>query len=124
MVERFNRTLKDMDMVAKYIKPCGSDWDEHVASLTFAYNTSKHSVRGHSPFFLVHGREARLPLDELFKTRQETVDIDSHVENTLRKLKVAFRRVKENTEQAAREMIQRQEEGCREPGMLTDKAYG
>ena len=44
------------------------------------------------------------------------MDIDSHVENTLRKQKVAFRRVKENTEQAAREMIQRQEEGCRETG--------
>ena len=113
MVERFNRTLKDM--VAKYIKPCGSDWDEHIAALAFAYNTSKHSVTGYSPFFLSHGREARLPVDELFKTKQETmVDVRSYIEDTLRKLRVAFLKVKENTDQAAREMVQRQEGVSRE----------
>ena len=112
MVERFNRTLKDM--VAKYIKPCGSDWDEHITALAFAYNTSKHSVTGYSPFFLIHGREARLPVDELFKTRQDALDIDSYVENTLRRLKVAFHRAKTNTDEATREMVQRQEDVCRE----------
>ena len=113
MVERFNRTLKDM--VAKYIKPCGSDWDEHITALAFAYNTSKHSVTGYSPFFLVHGREARLPVDELFgASSSSTADIDSHVEDVLRKLRTAFGKVKENTERAAYEMIKRQGDVCRE----------
>ena len=112
MVERFNRTLKDM--VAKYIKPCGSDWDEHVTSLAFAYNTSKHSVTGYSPFFLVHGREARLPVDELFHTKQNAVEINSHVENILRKLKVAFGKVEENMDKAAQEMVRQQQGDCRE----------
>ena len=44
MVERFNRTLKDM--VSKYLRLDGSNWDEVVGAVTFAYNTSKHSVTG------------------------------------------------------------------------------
>ena len=55
-----------------------------------------------------------MPVDELFKSRQDTVDIDSHVENILRKLKVAFGKVKDNTDKAAQEMVQRQEDVCRE----------
>ena len=35
MVERFNRTLKDM--VSKYISPSGSNWDQHLKTLSFAY---------------------------------------------------------------------------------------
>ena len=112
MVERFNRTLKDM--VAKYIKPCGSDWDEHIRSLAFAYNTSKHSVTGYSPFFLIHGREARLPVDMLLRTEHKATDIDSYLENTLQKLSIAFDRVKENTQKAVSEMVQRQKDICRE----------
>lgn len=64
-VERFNRTLKDE--LAKYLFESGREWDEHLPHVALAYNTINHSSTGFTPFFLVHGREARVPLDVLFQ---------------------------------------------------------
>ena len=49
MVERFNRTL--IDRVAKYIHGNGSNWDAIILATCFAYNTSRHTVIGYTPFF-------------------------------------------------------------------------
>jgi len=43
-----------------------SNWDEYLAATAFAYNTSVNFEVGNTPFFLLHGRDARLPLDVLF----------------------------------------------------------
>ena len=112
MVERFNRTLKDMS--SKFIQPHGSDWDDHLASITFAYNTSKHSVTGFTPFFLVHGREARLPVDELFNMKPEASMVDSYIDNKLRQLRVAFSKVQEHVAKAASDMTEAQRSSSRE----------
>ena len=66
MVERFNQTLKNM--VAKTSKDNGKDWDLKLGPLTLAYNASVHDSTGFSPFFLMHGREPRLPLDVIYGT--------------------------------------------------------
>lgn len=62
-VERFNRTMKNK--LAKLLFKKGSDWDEHLHQVELAYNTTAHAVTGFMPFYLVHGREANLPLDIL-----------------------------------------------------------
>ena len=61
MVERLNRTLKDQ--LSKYMAQTGGEWDQFLPQVELAYNSSVHSSTGFSPFFLVHGREANLPLD-------------------------------------------------------------
>lgn len=63
MVERGNRTIKDQ--LAKYLYTRGGEWDEHLRQVELAYNTRIHSSTKHTPFFLTHGREARLPADLL-----------------------------------------------------------
>uniref|UniRef100_H3BCP7 Gypsy retrotransposon integrase-like protein 1 n=1 Tax=Latimeria chalumnae TaxID=7897 RepID=H3BCP7_LATCH len=60
MVERYNWTLKDQ--LAKTLYEKGSQWDEHLSQMQLAYNTSVHDSTGYTPFFLVHEREARLPI--------------------------------------------------------------
>jgi hypothetical protein len=62
-VERFNRTLKNSLKI--YCEELTGTWDKHLPALSFAYNTSRHEVTGFSPFYLWHGREARLPTDVL-----------------------------------------------------------
>ena len=57
--ERLNRTLEDT--LRAYVSSSGTDWEQHLPAVEFAYNNSQHSVTKHSPFFLNYGRHPRLP---------------------------------------------------------------
>ena len=59
IVERSNRTIKDQ--LAKYVTDQGGEWDTHIHQLQLAYNTSVHATTGLTPYFVMHGREARMP---------------------------------------------------------------
>ena len=61
LVERQNQTLKQM--IRTYVNKKQSDWDELLPYLSFAYNSSVHSTTGVTPYFLLYGREATLPVD-------------------------------------------------------------
>lgn len=99
MVERFNRTLKDM--VAKYVDGEGLNWDRNVKAYSMAFNSSVHSVTGYSPFFLVHGFEPCLPLDVAYGPVPEVVPIQSYLADRLRATRDAFQRVRKATARAA-----------------------
>ena len=59
LVERFNRTLTDM--LAKTVEKGGRDWDTRLPYVLFAYRASPQESSRESPFFLLHGRDPRLP---------------------------------------------------------------
>ena len=59
LVERFNRTLKKM--LCKLVEKRGKNWDMLLGPVLFAYCTTPHDSTGESPFFLMYGRDARLP---------------------------------------------------------------
>ena len=59
LVERFNRTLKNM--LCKLVEKKGKNWDTLLGPVLFAYRTTPHDSTGESPFFLMYGRDARLP---------------------------------------------------------------
>ena len=42
---------------------CEKDWDQYLDPILFAIRTSVQASMKHTPFFLMHGREARLPLE-------------------------------------------------------------
>ena len=62
-MEWFNRTLNNM--LVKTAEKHGTDWDEHLPYVLFAYRTSLQESIQESPFFLLHGRDARLPLEDV-----------------------------------------------------------
>ena len=59
MVERLNRTLKQM--LTKVVSKGGKDWDELLGPILLAYRTAPHTSTGESPFTLLYGRDARVP---------------------------------------------------------------
>lgn len=99
MVERANRSIKDQ--LAKLLYTKGGEWDDHLRHVEFAYNTSVHASTNHTPFFLTHGREARLPADvilgDLPLTTNATPGSPSEYSASLRqRLYSAFNMVEDN----------------------------
>ena len=59
LVEKFNRTLVNMLSKSKY----GRDWDQHLPYLLFAYRVAMQESTQMSPFYLLYGREPRVPME-------------------------------------------------------------
>ena len=59
LVERFNRTLKQM--LTKLVAKGGRNWDTLLGPVLFAYRTTPHSSTGVSPFYLTYGCDPVLP---------------------------------------------------------------
>jgi len=59
LVEWLNRTLKSMWM--KLVNKKGSDWDTKLGPVLMAYRTTPQSSTGVSPFYLLYGRDAKIP---------------------------------------------------------------
>ena len=49
------------------------DWENHIRKVCMAYNTSVQATTGYSPFCLMFGRNARLPIDIMFPTEKPDV---------------------------------------------------
>jgi hypothetical protein len=64
MTERFNRTL--LNMLGILDSNQKKDWKSHVAGLIHAYNCTRQTTTGFSPYFLMFGRSPRLPFDIAF----------------------------------------------------------
>ena len=71
LVERFNRTL--CEILAK-LSQDNNEWDTFIAPALFAYRTSKHSTTKIEPFYLVYGRNAKLPVDDQEDSSSNVLD--------------------------------------------------
>ena len=82
LVERFNRTLKLM--LAKLVENKGHDWDRLLGPVLFSYRTTPHSSTTETPFFLLYGRDAKLPSAlDFYSPRPRTPVIYSEYGKTL-----------------------------------------
>ena len=64
LIERFNRTLLSMLRAAATDHPF--DWEDHLRPLCMAYNSSVQATTGYSPFYLMFGRQPRMPIDIMY----------------------------------------------------------
>ena len=68
--ERFNRTL--LKMLGTLETDQKVDWKTYVAALVHMYNSTQHDTTGFSPYYLLFGREPRLPIDLLLPSPEIT----------------------------------------------------
>ena len=59
--ERFNQTLQNM--LAKFVQSKKSSWSSVLDTFVFAYNTSQHESTCFTPFEMMFGRLATIPID-------------------------------------------------------------
>ena len=75
-IEDFHAFLKTC--LAKHVSP-GVEWDEVCTLVTAAYNFLPNEHSRESPFFIVFGRDPRLPLVELFQHKLRYLGTDETI---------------------------------------------
>uniref|UniRef100_A0A8C5MLL7 Integrase catalytic domain-containing protein n=1 Tax=Leptobrachium leishanense TaxID=445787 RepID=A0A8C5MLL7_9ANUR len=74
--ERFNRTL--LNMLGTLSNTEKQSWSRHIATLVHAYNSTESDATGYSPYRLMFGIEARLPVDLAFGLSLDQTSVASH----------------------------------------------
>ena len=62
-------------MLATTVQRHPLDWEDQIQKVCMAYNTSVLATTGYSPFYLMFGRNARLPVDVMFPTDNPAADV-------------------------------------------------
>lgn len=89
--ERFNLTL--LNMLGTLTSEQKPHWSRHITALVHQYNSTKCDATGYSPYRLMFGREARLPVDLAFGISLDHTSATSHrgyVDRLRKSLKTAY----------------------------------
>ena len=95
--ERFNATL--ISMLGTLPSHAKKNWQERITTLTHAYNCTVSPVTGFSPYFLMFGRNPKLPLDiDLGKPtiEQEPTSQQNYAQKLHSKLQWEYQKPQEN----------------------------
>ena len=101
-VERINQTI--ICMIGKLEQDKKARWSEHLPEMLSAYNGTCSAVTGYSPYFLLFGRKARMPVDHLFPTLHDSphqTKMEVSVTAMQKRLKEAFAVARHLTSQEA-----------------------
>ena len=95
--ERFNSTL--LNMLGTLTPEQKKDWKTYVPTMVHAYNCTRNTATGYSPYYLLFGREPRLPIDVEFglkRGNQQTPPSKStYVTQLRRRLRYAHKKAKQ-----------------------------
>ena len=101
VTERFNRTL--LGMLGTLTKEQKSDWKKYLGPLVHAYNSMRQDTTGQTPYFLMFGRQPRLPIDIAFGLRDtpgQRQSMSSYVSNMKDRLRKSYELATKATQKA------------------------
>ena len=101
-VEQMNQTI--IRMIGKLEQDRKARWSEDLPEMLAAYNGTCSAVTGYSPYFLLFGRKARMPVDYLFPTLHDLphqTKMEVSVATMQKRLKEAFAGARHLTSQEA-----------------------
>ena len=67
--KRFNRVIAEA--LTSFVDDEQRDWDEYLSSLAFAYRSSVVDSISETPYYLVHGRDPKLPTSAIFGSKAQ-----------------------------------------------------
>ena len=100
LIEKFNSTL--INMIAKSCDVKERNWDDYLPYLLFAYRVSAQSSTKESPFFLVYGRDPRIPTKSVLSHSRSpyAIDVEDYKEDLLTNLSLAWKSAAQHIKQA------------------------
>ena len=63
-------------MLAKLVTPRVTEWDERLRYVLFSYRACQQASTGESPFFLMYGRDPRLPTEDVLSPSCDLQEMD------------------------------------------------
>ena len=90
-----------------YVAKDQKDWDEYIPLILFAHRTSVCDAIGDSPFYVLYGRELRLPIDvKLLPKESEdlTRSVLEHRKRIVEKVELVQNIAKENIQRSQQKM--------------------
>lgn len=120
--ERFNRTLHDLLRTLPTSQK--RDWASCLPQVLFFYNSTPHQSTGESPFLLMFGQEARLPIDFLLGRVGDPVPgrVQDWVVEHQARLTVAFEGARERLQAAASRRKERHDQRVRDVPLLVGQS--
>ena len=102
VVERMNSSL--LGMLRTLTTEQKTRWKDFVPALVHAYNSTKHDSTNFSPFYLMFGRQPRLPVDIMLGTpspEESSANTTIYSRDLRKRLDFAYKLASEQTKKAA-----------------------
>jgi transposase InsO family protein len=119
--ERVHRTINGL--LAKLVQENQRDWQDRLIPVTASYNAAYHESLSYSPYYIMHGREYRTPLDLSMGIGDRaygncTID---YVDELQERLKTAYRDVNERMQTNTQRMKLRYDGKVKTTTLKTDQ---
>ena len=116
-VERFNRTLKTI--LRKHAARFGTQWDEYLSGVLWAYRNTPHSSTGEKPSFLLFGMDCRSPTEMVYMPTSGVypTQLDDYREKLMITLSSARELAAGNIQRAQRRYKEQYDRGTRSPDL-------
>ena len=113
LVERFNHSLTTI--ISMYVSEHQKDWDHFIPYALFAYRTSIQASTKETPFYLMYGRDPRLPIDAtLLKAHELYTNTDDYRAVLADRFLEARKLTHDNIELAQQRQKQQYDKGTKE----------
>ena len=118
----FNNTLAEA--ISMFVNSEQTDWDLYIHSILFAYRVSPCISTGDSPFYLLYGREPRLPPDvSLLPPTALSSSVEEHRKRIVTQIETAQSLVRSNIARAQQFMKLQYDKAADAPFVIGQRVW-
>ena len=121
--ERLNSSI--LNVLSMYVDRYHNTWDQFIPSVLMAFRTAPHESTLESPFYLLYGRDCRLPIDTtLLKPQDLPKSIEEHRAKVVQTVEEAQKIARDNIQLAQQKMkVQYDKKSCVREYEIGDKVW-